>query len=138
VRSNRGGRGFTLLEAVFAGFVISISIAGLSGTMAQGHLASTNVRDELVARRAIRSKMAEIRGADYARIRYVYGAEKFAVDGLEGVPASGGGTEIPGSVLVENGPTNGMVKITIRVKWWRARAPRTIQKVYFLTRLPGS
>ena len=114
---DRNTVGFSMIEVVLAGVVLSIAFVGLSSTMVQGHVITADTRDEHIARRAIRSKMAEIRATEFTSVGKNFHNTKSNVDGLQGVPRNTGGYKKPLSVTVESGPTDGLLRITLTNTW---------------------
>ena len=122
--------GFTLLEVIFAGMVITVAMLGLSGTMAQGHVATTGVRDDLTARRAIRSKMAEIRDTPFDSVKEQFQDKEFNVEKLHERARRG-------FIKVADGPSPGLFKITITMRWSVSGDERSLSQSYLLTKIRG-
>ena len=121
-------RGFTLLEVVFAGMILTVALLGLSGTMAQGHAVTSGVSDELTARRAIRSKMAEIRDAPFSTLMDQFHDKEFSVERLQERPRRC-------RVTVADGPSPGLFKITVTMRWTVSGKQRSLSQTYLLTKI---
>ena len=103
--------------------------------MAQGHVVSTDVRHELVARRALRSKMAEIRDADFATLKDSFHDKTFAVTGLRGQRKKNGSFGNACRVTVEDSSVPGLLTVTVTMSWDMSGRERTVSHVYLLTKI---
>jgi hypothetical protein len=125
-------RAFTMLEVVGAGFVLSVTILGLSATMATGYRLTENSREEVQVRYAIRSVLADLSATDFDTVKSTYEKTGFAIEGLR--PMKGDADGLPGEIEFTAPPENapGMYRVTIRVRWHGRSGDRTIESVHYL------
>ena len=128
--------GFSLVEVLISGTVLVITMVALATTMYQGHQITTEVQNELIARRAIRSKMAEIRATPFDEIKDVYHGQRFEAAGLRGAPKDdNSGYKDPLAVAIELGPETGVHRITLTATWSNGGKPRRLSQAYLLSAL---
>jgi prepilin-type N-terminal cleavage/methylation domain-containing protein len=77
-----GRRGFTLIEVAVAVFILAVAMLGLVAAMAGAVQGGDITDDTEVARRAISSKIDEMRASDFTSFFTTYGGATFDVPGL--------------------------------------------------------
>ena len=128
--------GFSLVEVLISGTVLVITMVALATTMYQGHQITTEVQNELIARRAIRSKMAEIRATPFDEIQDVYHGQRFETEGLRGEPKEDlSGYKDPLAVAIALGPETGVYRITLTATWSNGGKARRVSQAYLLSEL---
>jgi hypothetical protein len=125
-------RAFTMLEVVGAGFVLSVTILGLSATMATGYRLTENSREEVQVRYAIRTVLADLSAADFDSVKSSFEKTGFEIEGLR--PVKGDADGLPGEIEFSAPPENapGMYRVTIRARWHGRGGERTIESVHYL------
>jgi len=131
-RAKKQERAFTMLEVVGAGFVLSVTILGLSATMATGYRLTENSREEVQVRYAIRTILADLTAADFDVLKSTYEKKGFAIEGMR--PVKGDADGLPGEIEFTAPPEDapGMHRVTIRVRWHGRSGERTLESVHYL------
>lgn len=135
VRRTQGG--FTLIEVLFACFILAVASVALAGAMATGTRLSEGPRLEMNARTAMQAKFAEITATPFASIVTNFQNRGFAVAGL--TPAKGDGDGLPGEILLAYGPDGNtdFYTVTLRVRWQDGTQVRTVESVRFIANVRG-
>lgn len=125
-------RAFTMLEVVGAGFVLSVTILGLSATMATGYRLTENSREEVQVRYAMRTILAELDAADFDTLETTFQKKGFAIEGIRPVRSDTDG--MPGEIEFTPPPADapGMYRVIIRAHWQGRGGERTIESVHYI------
>jgi hypothetical protein len=130
--------GFTLIEVTFAGFVLAVTVLGLTATLTTGHKLTQSSREEVTARYAMRNMLAQLSDANFETVSEAFNAKGFAVEGLH--PAETDKDGLPGEVIFEAGPEDApsMHKVTLRVCWQGHTGERSIENVHYIANVRGA
>ncbi|MGQ0613655.1 MAG: type IV pilus modification PilV family protein [Planctomycetaceae bacterium] len=133
----RRGRGFTLLEVVVAGFVLTIASVGLAVTLAQGASLAKNPRDEMTARQVVQGVLAEIQSTPFPQVGELFHERGFAVPGLKAVEGDGDG--LPGEIEFGYGPEGDISYYTVkvRIRWQAGGGERSIESMRYVANVRG-
>lgn len=133
----RHDAGFTLLEVVVVGFVLPLRILGLAAAMSQGSRLSEASREELVARDAMRTVLAQIANTPFPSVAGELHLAGFAVPGFRAPPGDPDG--LAGRVVFEDGPGDFLRNHRARIRGgWRGQAgTRSIEAVHLVTNARG-
>jgi type II secretory pathway pseudopilin PulG len=134
-KQNQGG--FSLLEVTFAAVVLAVTAVGLAAGMAQGDHLTRGVKEEVAARNAIRSVLAEIGAASWADAAKDHHGQGFEVNGL--IAPEGDADGKPGLVTFEYGPggDTSLYRVTVVVSWRIGSGSRTIEAIRYLSNVRG-
>ncbi len=134
---NRRECGFTLLEVMVAGLVLTIASVGLAVTLAQGASLAKNPRDEMTARQIVQGVLAEIQSTPFAQVGELFHQRGFAVPGLKA--AKGDGDGLPGEILFGYGPGGDIsyYTVTVRVRWQAGGGERMVESVRYVANVRG-
>ena len=133
--SHKNSRGFTLIETIVAGFVLTITSLSLSASLATSSNVSESVRREMEARSAMRAVLAEMRSVPFSEMKATYENASFDVAHLRAPK----GEAKPGRITIEDGPagTQDLLRIRLRVRWMDGSTEREIETVHLVTRIYG-
>lgn len=136
-RPGRQQGGFTLLEVVGAGFVLSVAVLGLTATLATSGRLSESSRDEVAARYAMRGVIAQLEDSPFDNVKTAFNGRGFAIPGLEAPKGDADG--LPGQILFEAGPADAptMHRVIVRATWRSRNGVRTIESVHYLGNVRG-
>lgn len=135
--TNRSQQGFTLLELLFAGAILSVVAMGVGATVAQTPRILRSVRDGYAARAALQSIAAQVNAAPFSVVAAQYAGRGFAVAGLHAAP--GDADKLPGFCQFEYGDefNQTFYRVTISVTWWDGRTTRTERSTLWLSNVRG-
>lgn len=135
--TQRHHAGFTLLEVVVGGFVLTLSIRGLAAAMSQGSRLSEAFPEKVVARDAMRTVLAQIANTPFRSVAGEFHLAGFAVPGLRAPPGDADG--LPGPIVFEDGPADILrnYRLRIRVGWRGQAGIRSIEAVHLVTNVRG-
>jgi len=130
-------RGFTLLEVLAAGFILTLTILGLSASLANGSRLAEGSREELSARAALRDVMAKLDDAPFDAVAVTYHRKGFEVEGLHTTAADPDG--LPGEIVFEDGPTGTqeLYRVSVSVRWHGVMGDRVLEEVRYLANVRG-
>ena len=133
----RSSRGFTLIEALVAGFVLTVSSVAFAAVIAQGKHIVDLPREEHAARSAIASVFAEIAGTPYDQLSVRFDGADFVVPGLR--PVDGDDDGMCGEIAFDYGPNGeeNVYTVTTRVRWRGTAGDRSIDVVRYLANVRG-
>jgi len=136
-RASRAAQsGVTLVEVLFAGFVLSVTAVALAATLVQGKRLADAPRDEISARNAIQAMFAEMAATPFPQIAPTFERAGFAVPGLEAPANDPDG--LPGQILLDYGPSaESYYTVTLRVQWRSGNDVRTVESVRFISNVRG-
>ncbi len=137
IKRRRPNRGFTLIETLAAGFVLTISSVAFAAMLAQGKRIVEMPREEHAARAAISGIFAEIVGTPYDELAIEYDGRGFDVAGLR--PVKGDADGLCGEVGFDYGPDGelNVYTVTARVRWRGAAGDRSIDVVRYIANVRG-
>ena len=137
IARRRPSRGFTLIETLVAGFVLTISSVAFAAMLAQGKNIIEMPREEHAARAAIAGVFAEIAGTPYDQLAGQFDRGGFDVPGLR--PVTGDGDGLCGEIGFDYGPNGelNVYTVTARVRWRGATGDRSIEVVRYLANVRG-
>ena len=135
-RKRREG-GFTLLEVVGAGFVLSVAVLGLTATLATSSRLSESSRDEVAARYAMRAVIAQLEDSPFDAVKTAFDNRGFDIPGLEAPKGDADG--LPGQIIFQAGPADAptMHRVLVRATWRSRGGERTIESVHYLGNVRG-
>ncbi|MDH3592000.1 MAG: prepilin-type N-terminal cleavage/methylation domain-containing protein [Planctomycetota bacterium] len=136
-RNGKRNAGFTLIEVMFAGFTFAVAALGLVSAMVQGGRMTDTARDELGARMAMRSVVADILASPFDSITALQGTG-FAVADL--APTKDDKDGMPGEIILEAGPdkTKDIHRVRLRVRWRSRAGDRMIETVHYVANVRGT
>ena len=115
--------GFTLIEVMFAGFVLSVAVLGMLSLVTVGHQVSREAWETGIDKSAVQSKIDEIKelaADDFHAVRAAYdGADAYFDVPLLKHPDNNGG--LPKGIVrieetVAGDPT--LLDVEVEVRWW--------------------
>ena len=113
-KKSAGTAGFSLIEVVFAGTILTIVALSLMATLTTNIQADNASRNRDVARIAAQGRLETVLAwADYFTIDDTFDDTTFGVDPLTGPAAIGPN---PGRVFIDTTNPN-LLRITVRVDW---------------------
>jgi len=129
--------GFALAEVLIAGFILALSVLGLSASLANGSRLSDVSREDLIARDAIRDTLARLQEAPFDQVAMQYDTRGFRADPLAAVHGDLDG--LPGEIQFEAGPEGSVdvYRVTLRVRWHSTGGDRLIESVHLLANVRG-
>ena len=136
-KRRRSSKGFTLIETLAAGFVLTISSVAFAAVIAQGRHIVELPREEHAARAAIAGAFAEIVATPYDQLTDQFNGAGFSVPDLR--PVDGDDDDMCGEIAFTYGP-NGELNIytvTARVRWRGTTGNRSIKAVRYLANVRG-
>jgi type II secretory pathway pseudopilin PulG len=129
--------GFTLIEVVVSGVILTIASVALAATMAQTTGLAEMPRQEAAARNAIRGIVATLAATPFDKVAALNHNSDFEVQGLTVQPGDADGK--CGRVIFEYGPDGdtSFYTVTVRVDWRGRAGDRTIESVHYLANVRG-
>ncbi len=133
----RRPRGFALVEVLTAGFVLAISVLGLSASLANGSRLADGSREELVARDAMRDMLARLAETPFDKVALQYHTKGFLAGSLDSVRGDLDGQ--PGEIVFGPGPDDayGIYQVTLRIRWRGASGEHMVQSTHYLANVRG-
>jgi len=129
--------GFTLLEVVGAGFVLSVAVLGLTATLATSGRLTESSRGEVAARCAMRAVIAQLESSPFDTLKTAFDGHGFAIPGLEAPKGDPDG--LPGQIVFEAGPADAptMHRVIVRATWRSRNGVRTVESVHYIGNVRG-
>lgn len=134
MKTTKKTAGFSLVETLFAGFVFTVSSLGLSASLAQSNNSSESVRQELAARTAIRSLLADLRAMPIDQVVSGYTSKTFEIEGLRS-PDQGACGSVTCTPIT--GGAKDLYRVRVTARWMQGRRVQEIEAAHLLTRLYG-
>jgi prepilin-type N-terminal cleavage/methylation domain-containing protein len=133
----RGQRGLTLVEVIVAAAILSTTGLALAASIAQSHGLVHLPREEVIARNAIRSLLAEMAAAPFDLVAQAYHGTGFHVSPLRATRDDPDG--FPGEIHFDYGADGdrSYYTVTVRVQWGSHRDPRVVESVSYLSNIRG-
>ena len=133
----RSERGLSLVEVVFAGFVLTIAGVGLAATLAQAGPMNESPREDYAAWNAIRTMRARLISVPFPEAALDFHQHGFAVPGLR--PLKGDPDGMPGEIVFNYGPEEDtrFYRVTLRVRWTGVRGARELEAQVYLANVRG-
>lgn len=135
--SHSASRGFTLIEVLFATFVLAVAAVALAAALASAKRLTESPRAEMTARAAIQAKFAEINATPFPEIVPGFQNRGFTVTGLKAPPGDADG--LPGEVFLAYGPDGNtrFYTVTLRVTWREGTQTRNVESVRYVANVRG-
>lgn len=137
LQKKSAARGITLVEVIIGAAILSIAGLALAASIAQSRGLVHMPREEVVARNAVRSLLAEMAAVPFDVVARDYHGLGFAVSPLSAARDDLDG--LPGEVRFDYGPGDdrSYYTVTVRVRWGSHRDPRVVESVSYLSNVRG-
>jgi Tfp pilus assembly protein PilV len=136
-KTPRQSRGFSLVEVLTAGFILTLAVLGLSASLANGSRLADGSRQELIARDAMRDCLARLQETPFDQVAMLYHTRGFRADAIDVVDGDLDG--LPGEIIFSQGPGDAIdvYRVTLRVRWRGVGGERVIESSHYIANSRG-
>lgn len=128
-------RGFTIVEVVLSGFVLTVTVLGVAASIATSGGMGDRSREEMRARRAAQSWLAEVQARPIGTVGFTLHEAAFDVTGLQ--PTTNDTDGRVGRITFSDGPLPHTYYVDVRVAWEGRNGEREVRTRVVLADVVG-